>query len=125
MLLAACSAAAEEPRPSLDGTRWILESMGSHQALPGTKITARFDEGSVGGSSGCNSYGGSYETDRNHLKIRELTSTLMACLDPEGVMDQEAAYLRTLGAADDYEIVDGKLRISGSVGEALVFLPEE
>jgi heat shock protein HslJ len=37
-----------------------------------------------------------------------------------GLMDQEQALLDTLATAEQYEIVDGKLRISGG-GKLLVF----
>jgi len=35
----------------------------------------------------------------------------MACLEPEGVMEQEERYLRILPTVESYEISDGKLRI--------------
>ena len=40
-----------------------------------------------------------------------LGSTEMYCMDPEGVMDQEQAYLKTLGEAESYKIANDILTV--------------
>jgi hypothetical protein len=38
-------------------------------------------------------------------------STLIACLDPEGVMDQESAYLASLASVEKFRIDGGSLSL--------------
>ena len=123
--LAAC--AVQEPAPALAGTTWVLQSYGQQDGLQGliegTEVTATFDseEGQVTGSAGCNSYSGSYELQDSKLSIGPLASTEMWCESPEGVMDQETAYLTALGAAETAEVQGAELRISPSGGHVLLF----
>lgn len=115
LLVAGCTSA---PTASdLEDTKWILESYGEQgnlkPVIEGTRITATFDsaEGQVRGSAGCNSYFGGYQIN-DKLSIPVLAHTEMYCLDPEGVMEQEYEYLRTLQSAESYQIKDGKLQIN-------------
>jgi heat shock protein HslJ len=76
--------------------------------LAGTEITATFDtDGRVSGSSGCNTYNGTYTVDLNAIQIEDVAGTKKACAEPAGVMEQETAYLALLGRAATYT-VDGK-----------------
>ena len=119
----------------LGDTRWTLESYGplDSQAtvLEGSEVSARFDSGkrTVTGSAGCNTYSGSYEAGDDTLSVGPLASTEMYCMGPDpddedygrGLMDQESAVLQTLGAAERYEVSDGRLRVDSSDGRRLVF----
>ena len=76
--------------------------------LPGTEITAEFGEGGdLAGTAGCNRYRAAYLAERGGLEITQPASTLMACLEPAGVMEQEAAYLEAIVAARRYRL-DGR-----------------
>jgi heat shock protein HslJ len=44
----------------------------------------------------------------------------MACLDPEGIMEQEDAYLAALQSAAAYRLVDERLQIENAAGEAVL-----
>lgn len=127
-LLAAC-AGATEPAPGvveLEGTRWVLETLNGEPPLAGTELTLQFQEGIAGGSSGCNSFGGSYQVNGGELAITEISQTLMLCTAPEGVMEQEAAYLAALQRAAAFRLVGERLQIENAAGEAmLVFRPAE
>ena len=120
LLAGACVESAPAPAPTegLEDTRWILESYGEPEnlksMLEGTEITAVFDraEGRVHGSAGCNTYSGDYQISDSKLSIPLIVSTEMGCLEPEGIMEQELQYLKTLQAAESYEIRDGKLEIN-------------
>jgi len=107
----------------------MLESYGEQgnlqAVLEGTEITATFRsaEGQVEGSAGCNSYFGGYEIDKNKLSIPMMAYTEMACLEPEGVMEQEDKYLRILPDVDSYEISGGKLRMVAGA-KALIITPK-
>jgi heat shock protein HslJ len=73
--------------------------------LPGTEITADFgDDGKLAGSSGCNTYSATYKTDGAKITIGAAGGTEMACDTPEGVMEQEQAYLSTLPLAASYRV---------------------
>lgn len=112
---------------AIDNTAWVLlwySEQGNLQAvLVGTEITAKFDgkDGQITGSAGCNTYTGDYEAKKNELSISRLAWTEMACLEPEGVMEQEQQYLSALQAAESYIIEGGELRISCSGGQVLIF----
>jgi heat shock protein HslJ len=68
--------------------------------ISGTELTATFAaDGAISGSGGCNRFTGSYETDGGDIDIGELAATRMACASPEGVMEQETAYLDALRSA--------------------------
>jgi heat shock protein HslJ len=107
----------------LDGTSWVLISYDKNQPIEGTSLTAKFSDGQVGGSSGCNSYGGSYEVSGDKLTIGEVAWTLMACLD-EGVMAQEQRFMELLTDAQTFTLSGDRLEITASDGRSmLVFEP--
>jgi heat shock protein HslJ len=107
---------------ALEGTLWTLVSYGDpsdpQAVLEGSEITAEFDsvEGTVSGSAGCNGYFGSYEVDGETIIFGLLGSTLMACAEPEGIMEQEVAYLAVLGSAGTYRIEGDKLDLVDADG---------
>ena len=73
--------------------------------LDGTTLTADFGkDGTLSGNSGCNTYSGEYKVSGNQITIGPLASTMMACSEPEGVMEQETQYLAALQSAAIYEI---------------------
>ena len=121
MGLAACTGGAgdaaqlEEP-----GVSWTLVTLDGQAPLAGTTITATFSEGGIGGSSGCNSYFGTYTAEGSSLRIEGIGMTEMACLDPAGVMDQEQAYLQALSEVTGYRLGEGQLEMLDSTGAALL-----
>ena len=73
--------------------------------LDGTSLTADFgNDGTLSGNSGCNQYTGEFKETGNQITIGPLASTMMACSEPEGVMEQESQYLAALQSAATYEI---------------------
>jgi heat shock protein HslJ len=94
--------------PSLEGPTWILDG-----TMPGTEITAQFENGQVSGFSGCNNYSGAYITtptaSGNTISISGLSPTMKTC--QEEIMDQETLYLNSLIAATRYTIQDNELTI--------------
>jgi heat shock protein HslJ len=76
--------------------------------IAGTEVTASFGEdGTLSGSSGCNTYRATYEADRGQIEISAPAGTKKACAEPAGAMEQEAAYLAGLPTAVRYR-VDGR-----------------
>lgn len=113
---------AEEPTAgitggSLTGTIWILAELNGQPPLPTTTVTAEFGgDGRVSGSSGCNNYTTTYEVEEDNVTISTspAATTLMAC--PEPIMDQEAAYLEALGAAETFEASEEELALFDANG---------
>jgi len=110
----------------LEGTTWKLTSLatetGMNNTLPNTTITAKFDDGNVTGSSGCNRYFGSYQVNKTEIQIGQVGSTLMFCTDPDGVMIQESSYVLLLKNVTSYTISDNALTLSDGLGDPqLVF----
>ncbi|MFH1382381.1 MAG: META domain-containing protein [Chloroflexota bacterium] len=125
LLLTACGPAVNttpKPVPTLENTNWVLQSYGtpanlksvltSADGLKNIEITAVFDnaQGQVSGSSGVNTYGGSYELKDNKLSISGLIITLLG--GPQPLIDQEKEFLKLLQAAESYQITDGRLQIN-------------
>lgn len=126
LLLAACSGGGEDEVSLEDGiwgaTGVVDESGTMAPVLEGTTPSARFTGTEVGGDASCNSYNGGYTTTgTDGLTIGPLQSTAMFCAGPEGLMDQERAFLVSLGMADSYAIEERTLTLSGPGGELIVF----
>lgn len=83
----------------------------------GTTVRARFgDDGQLAGTGGCNRIFGPYEIDGEAIRIGPLASGRMMCTEPEGAMEQEAAYLAALQAASTWSITDGRLQLRDAEG---------
>lgn len=91
----------------LEDTTWELVRYGdmnnSTAPVGDTPITAQFGkDGTVTGSTGCNSYGGNYVIgtlpEANKVSFTDVYQTEMACMG-DGVMAQESAYLNALATA--------------------------
>ena len=99
---------------NLSGTSWeAVNFYNGNQAIvgviTGTSLTAEFGkDGTLSGNGGCNNFSGPYTVDGEKIKVGPLASTMMACADPEGVMEQEAQYLSALQMAETYQ-VEGKV----------------
>lgn len=104
---------------SLAGTRWTLVSWGAPSAetpvIGESTITLEFADGQINGSGGCNSYGGSYQTQGDTLLLGEIASTLMACVD-NAVMEQETNYFAALQTAGDFQVNGDQLTIAYNGG---------
>jgi heat shock protein HslJ len=106
----------------LAGTEWkAVNYNNGNQAvvglITGSEITLNFGaDGQVSGSAGCNRYTGSYQAEGETLKVGRLATTMMMCVAPEGVMEQEAKYLAALQNAATYSIEGSTLTIRDAGG---------
>ena len=110
----------------LEQTAWVLTSFatetGQENLLSNTTVTATFDNGNITGSAGCNRYSAGYQLSGNGIAISSITSTLMYCTAPDGVMTQETTYLLLLKNVTEYTISNDRLTLSNELGGAqLVF----
>ena len=103
---------------ALSSTTWVLNSINGKPILPETTITAEFSgDGRVAGTSGCNSYSATFETEANTISIGLGITTLQAC--PESIMQQETAYLAALDSAATFEIEGDTLTLLNVDGTAV------
>jgi len=107
---------------ALEGTSWQVMSYnngkgGVTSLIIGTEISANFGEdGQLTGNSGCNSYFAEYEADGDNIRIGTAGATEMACIEPEGVMEQEQQYLAALGTAAAHKIQGLSMEMRTSEG---------
>ncbi|MGH9816401.1 MAG: META domain-containing protein, partial [Candidatus Acidiferrales bacterium] len=96
-------------------TYWKLGELGDAPAVeavaprePHLRLLA--ENNSATGSSGCNTFRGSFKLEGERLHLGPLVATRMACLD-QSLARQEAEYLRALEASDRATVVDGRLTL--------------
>lgn len=86
----------------LTGSEWLLEDLAGSGVVDNVQATLAFPgSGKVSGNSSCNRFFGVAEVHGNAIKLGPLGGTRMACA--AAVMDQEAKYLKALGAVERFE----------------------
>ncbi|HEX6843711.1 MAG TPA: META domain-containing protein [Actinomycetota bacterium] len=128
LVASACGAADPASDPArLAGVTWVLDAASTTslatEAPTSARVDLRFEDDRASGTSGCNSYGGSYEAgDDGSLSFGDMMMSQMAC--EEALMALESAYLGSLGEVDRFQVSDAGLILEG--GEvALTFVEEE
>jgi heat shock protein HslJ len=128
----ATEAATEAPEPTaatmtdsgLSGS-WTLVSMGdpaSPTAVPeGLEVTANFTDGTVSGTSACNSYNAPFTVEGETLTVGQGVSTMMACEDPAMTLEQE--YMAALQSVTGFSMDDDGLTLMYGDGMEMVFAP--
>jgi len=110
------------PALVLGGSRWIATMInngrgGVASIVEGTVVTAEFGtDGRVGGSGGCNRFSGEYTFEGDGLAIGPVASTRMACLEPEGVGQQENAYFAALARVASWSFREERLQLRAADG---------
>lgn len=128
-LLIACTTPGSPAQPTdvtseLDGTEWVLESIGGQSLVEDTNITLEFDDEKISGYSGCNFYGGGYTIDKESLKFLGIGTTMIGCDGP--VAQQETRYLTAFGYDESvaYRRSEGRLELEGDDGVQLIFVEQ-
>ena len=110
----------------LVGTEWTASMVNNGKeavtnVLDGTTITANFTEdGKLNGSAGCNNYMTGYTLDGQNITIEPPATTRKLCPEPEGVMEQEAAFTVMLAKAATYSISGNVLELRTAEGALIV-----
>ena len=105
------------PLAPLDGTKWWLTSLDTFVVVPGSETTLLFaidDKGKTGtisGSGGCNNYTAEITSG---ISLSLINASAAFCGTPEGIMEQEAAYLSALQNANGFRIDGETLKITTS-----------
>jgi heat shock protein HslJ len=106
----------------LAGTAWKVVSYNNgRQAVVsvaiGSQITLDFAAGGrVSGKAGCNDFTGVYQSAERTIKIEQLASTKKLCAQPDGVMEQEDRYLKSLANAATFRIEGSRLTLRDANG---------
>jgi heat shock protein HslJ len=115
---------AQMQHASLEDTTWVLTGWNTGNAITsviiGTEISLEIKEDGVNGSAGCNTYFSSAAFDETNLEFGVIANTEMACMDPEGVMEQETGYLKVLSQVKSYEIFGDMLTMFDEGGTRLL-----
>ena len=104
---------------------WVVESYATTPGTPiapieGTDLTVVFRLQRIGGSSGCNTFQGSYTKNGALARIGPLATTQMAC--PENIMAQETAFLAALQGIGRIEPRGQRLELTDLGGSVVVAL---
>jgi putative lipoprotein len=102
---------AQTRGPALEGTRWVLETLGGEAAATGAggkpvDLELLSGEKRAAGFSGCNRYTGGYSREgasehASPLSFGNLAGTMMACVEGGEV---EQLYLRMLGRVNGFRL---------------------
>ena len=103
-----------EPGSDLLGITWVLEGYRVEiedeeltDPIEDVDVLLNFDEDDgISGNAGCNVYTGRYVTNGVEIIFKDFLVTPLSCEQPEGIMDQEALYLKWLERIEEYRIVE-------------------
>lgn len=110
------------------GTGWRVTGYNNGRqavvgVLAGTSLTMIFAaDGKVSGSAGCNDYMGTYAQAGELLKFRPSATTRKMCARPEGVMQQEQDFLKSLQMVATARREGDRLELRGADGALAVAL---
>ena len=102
---------------AMDGARaiqgqWTVTTYYAGNAVTsvvgGVTMTAEFEDGTISGNTGCNTFNGPYEVDGVSITIGPLSSTLAACPTEELEL-QQTNFLKALELARTFEVAGGRL----------------
>jgi heat shock protein HslJ/uncharacterized protein YraI len=111
---------------TLAGTAWQVTSYNNGReavvgVLDGTEVTLNFEQIELNGNAGCNGYFAGYKVAGSAITVDPPGSTRMFCEAPQGVMDQEAAYLDALQSAATFRIEGDQLWLR-TAGDAIAII---
>ena len=125
LLFSGCVASDAISETNLESGTWFLTKYNGSEPLDDHQPTLQFEAGQVSGNTSCTHYSGKYQVKGDSISMDGLSHTEMACLNPEGVMEQERIYLELLGAAKRFELDDGVLTILTDSQQMLVFVTQQ
>lgn len=117
-------AAVQNPLP---GTAWQVTGYYTGQGavvspISGTTLTVRFDNSSISGNAGCNSFNGSYSVSGTNISISNFSTSMSLCDTPTGIMEQEADFLRALQSSTSFQFDADRLTLRRGDGTVTVFM---
>ncbi len=116
------TAVFEAVNQGLSGSSWEVIAYNNSQeavvtVILASQITISFGEdGQISGNAGCNDYFGAYEVIGENISFGPIGMTKKACLEPEGVMEQETLFLAALETATTYRVEGSTMVLSSADG---------
>ena len=108
--------------PELEGPTWILDVASIDVQDAGDNLpTIRFLEGQVTGTTGCNSFRGTYTVNGSDLTLSPLATTLVGCPAPLDAVERQI--LDRLARVTSYEVASARLNLRD--GDETVLLYDE
>ena len=109
------------PPPRLEGVTWKVTGFNNGRRavvspLIGTTLSLAFQNGSIVGHAGCNSFRATYTREGNRLFVGPAAATRRIC-GQKGVMDQEREFLAALESATTWAIDRNVLDLHRADGE--------
>lgn len=80
---------------SLDGTRWTVVAINGRPVPVGADYFLAFARGTLSARFGCNSIGGPYSQNGDHLSAGDLEQTLIGCPEPAAQFEQQGSAVLT------------------------------
>jgi len=121
ILLSSCSEDEQKVELQLQDKTWVLTTYNDTQPIAERHPILKFEADQISGTTGCNHYGGTYQVEEDSIRFEGIFSTEMACLEPEGLLEQERIYLELLRTVDQFELTDDQLTIFVASTPVLVF----
>ena len=109
----------------LSGSSWEVVAYNNSQeavinVIPESQLTISFaEDGQINGNAGCNDYFGAYEVIGENISLGPIGMTEKACLEPEGVMEQEMLFLAALETAATYRVEGSTMEMSSADGASV------
>lgn len=116
---------------TLAGTSWSVTGYNNGKqavtsVMNGTTLTMTFSaDGKVNGSSGCNTYSGTYAAQGGTLTFGPAATTRRACTRPERIMEQEQQFLKTLGTIATAHFEGERMELRTASGSLAISLARE
>lgn len=125
--LTACGSGISLDEP-IEGPVWWLTRLNDQPVAPGGEpqrdAQVAFDRssGRVSGSGGCNRISGTFTRTGSALRIGQLASTRMACVDPAR-SDTEAQFVQALQTTASYRLAGpGRMNLLDASGRTVIVL---
>ena len=78
---------------TLAGTSWSVVAVNGRPVTGGGDYYVQFSDQTLNAKFGCNSMGGAYRVNGDHLSVANLQQTLMGCPEPAATFEREASLL--------------------------------
>ena len=105
---------------TLDGSIWEVTSLNNESLIKETTLTIRFHNRKVSGSSGCNTFRGTYAIENETISIVIIEATTDNCMNP-GIMEQEREFRHYLEEATEFQQDDTQLTVISENGDLVEF----
>ena len=103
-------------------TSWVLVSLNGQPPLEGSTISMEFlADDAMRGSAGCRNYEGRYRAEPDRISFPMIAMVELECRWPATFGEQENRFTDILTWANRYQLVENRLEIYSSRGEALIF----